>query len=96
MTTPMAARLADPGHAVGLSALPGVHGVDVLDGKVHCRVEATGLGDVLRLLASAGIRSLVSRPLTLEEQFLRPGDTAAAGPAARTGHEAARAGRVPG
>ncbi|WCB93065.1 Multidrug efflux system ATP-binding protein [Baekduia alba] len=55
----------------GLAALPGVHDVQVDRDRVHFAVEATALDDALRHLSALGIRSLESRPPTLEELFLR-------------------------
>jgi ABC-2 type transport system ATP-binding protein len=54
-----------------LSALPGVHAVAVDGRRVHCEVDTASLGPVLRVLTEGGVRSLVSRPPTLEELFLR-------------------------
>ncbi len=55
----------------GLADIPGVHGVEVHDHRVRFEVEAQNLGDAMRLLSDAGVRSLTSRPPTLEELFLR-------------------------
>jgi ABC-2 type transport system ATP-binding protein len=38
---------------------------------VHCEVDTARLGPVLERLTAAGVLSLVSRPPTLEELFLR-------------------------
>jgi len=60
--------------------LPGVHGLDVQDSRVHFEVDAGALDAALRQLTAVGVRSLVSRPPTLEELFLRQYDrTRAAG-----------------
>ena len=67
--TSVRAELAQP--ADGLSDLPGVHDLDVEGNRVHCQVDTAHLDDLLRHLAAAGIRSLVSQPPTLEELFLR-------------------------
>jgi ABC-2 type transport system ATP-binding protein len=61
---------------VGLETHAGVHDLDVqdLDGtavRLHCQVDAADLAEVLRRLTDAGLRSLTSRPPTLEELFLR-------------------------
>ena len=61
-------RVPDPAD---LAALPGVHGVTVEGSRVHCEVDTAALGPVLRTLTDAGVRSLTSRPPTLEELFLR-------------------------
>jgi ABC-2 type transport system ATP-binding protein len=55
----------------GLAGLAGVHDLDVAGTRVRCQVDDAALGDVLRRLAEAGVRSLVSQPPTLEELFLR-------------------------
>ncbi|WP_308198510.1 ABC transporter ATP-binding protein [Actinomadura terrae] len=64
---------ADPGDLAGL---PGVQDLDVrpLDGpgvRVSCEVDTDRLGTLLERLTPAGVRSLTSRPPTLEELFLR-------------------------
>ena len=38
--------------------------------RVRCQVDSDALAEVLRLLTTAGVRSLVSQPPTLEELFL--------------------------
>ena len=59
----------------GLAALPGVHDlvVEALPAghRAAFEVETVHLTGVLEVLASAGVQSLVSRPPTLEELFLR-------------------------
>jgi len=55
----------------GLAELPGVHDLSTYGSHVHLSVDQTSLDDVMRHLAGAGLRSLVSRPPTLEELFLR-------------------------
>ncbi len=55
----------------GLADVPGVHGLEVHDLRVRFEVEAQDLGDVMRRLSAAGVRTLTSRPPTLEELFLR-------------------------
>ena len=67
----------------GLAELPGVHGVLAYGGRVRLEAEPRALPRVLRLLAEAGVRSLVSRPPTLEELFLRHYEREARGEAAR-------------
>ena len=44
-------------------------GLEVL--KRHAQVDAESLGELIRVLGDAGVRSLVSKPPTLEELFLR-------------------------
>jgi ABC-2 type transport system ATP-binding protein len=55
----------------GLGELAGVHGLDVRGTRVRCEVDTAQLQALLELLTRAGVRSLVSRPPTLEELFLR-------------------------
>ena len=79
--TTIDAELATPAH--GLESLAGVHNLK-LDGdgpyRVRCEVDPTAMDEALRRLSGAGVRSLTSRPPTLEELFLRhyrtdePGD----------------------
>jgi ABC-2 type transport system ATP-binding protein len=67
--TSIEAELAGPAH--GLADLPGVHDVRTDGNRVHCEVDTDRLDAVLAALTSVGVRSLVSRPPTLEELFLR-------------------------
>jgi ABC-2 type transport system ATP-binding protein len=55
----------------GLGALAGVHHLSVEGTRVRLEVDNDQLDRVLRRLVAAGVRSLVSRPPTLEELFLR-------------------------
>jgi ABC-2 type transport system ATP-binding protein len=58
-----------------LADVPGVHDL-VVDGlRVRFHVDAGELDAVLRRLTALGVRSLVSRPPTLEELFLRHYET---------------------
>jgi ABC-2 type transport system ATP-binding protein len=68
--TSIEAELAGP--APGLADLPGVHGLraDTRD-RVRFEVDNDHLDTVLTALTAVGVRSLVSRPPTLEELFLR-------------------------
>ena len=54
-----------------LASLPGVHDLSSYGSHVHLSVDQAELDDVMRHLAGAGLRNLVSRPPTLEELFLR-------------------------
>jgi ABC-2 type transport system ATP-binding protein len=54
-----------------LASLPGVHDLTSYGSHVHLSVDQSSLDDVMRHLAGAGLRNLVSRPPTLEELFLR-------------------------
>jgi ABC-2 type transport system ATP-binding protein len=63
------AELAAP--ASGLAGLAGVHDLDITGTRVRCQVDNSALDEVLRHLTAVGVRSLVCRPPTLEELFLR-------------------------
>jgi ABC-2 type transport system ATP-binding protein len=88
--TSIAAELT--GQPSGLTDLAGVHDLVVDPGKdggsrVRCEVDSDRLEDLLRLLVTAGVKTLTSQPPTLEELFLRhyerePADTARLGAAA--------------
>jgi polyether ionophore transport system ATP-binding protein len=67
--TAIDAELAGPPPA--LAGVAGVHDLDVTGDRIRCQVDGEAMDEVLRLLATAGVRSLVSRPPTLEELFLR-------------------------
>ncbi|MFD3745185.1 ATP-binding cassette domain-containing protein [Nocardia sp. NPDC058633] len=60
--------IGDPGD---VSALPGVADVERDGSTLRCEVDADHLGDLIRVLGDAGVRSLTSAPPTLEELFLR-------------------------
>ncbi|HEV2633702.1 MAG TPA: ABC transporter ATP-binding protein [Actinocrinis sp.] len=66
--TTISARLSGP--PAGLDAIAGVHALSVDGESVHCQVDPEALEAVLRTLADIGIRTLTSRPPTLEELFL--------------------------
>jgi ABC-2 type transport system ATP-binding protein len=55
----------------GLDALAGVHNVQVDDHRARFDVDTSRLDDALRHLSGLGVRTLSSRPPTLEELFLR-------------------------
>jgi ABC-2 type transport system ATP-binding protein len=55
----------------GLASAPGVHGLVVDDGHVQLDVDHEHLEATMRLLADAGVRTLVAAPPTLEQLFLR-------------------------
>ncbi|WOX11293.1 ABC transporter ATP-binding protein [Streptomyces sp. N50] len=61
----------------GLASLPGVHDLAIQHiqnsqgHRVRLQVEADQLNAVLRSLSDSGVRSLTSKPPTLEELFLR-------------------------
>lgn len=54
-----------------LSAITGIHNLDIQGNTVHFAVDADALGRALHLLTTNGVRSLVSQPPTLEDLFLR-------------------------
>ncbi|XUL89126.1 ATP-binding cassette domain-containing protein [Streptomyces galilaeus] len=65
------------GEPNGLASLPGVHDLAIQQiqnsqgHRVRLQVEADQLNAVLRSLSDSGVRSLTSKPPTLEELFLR-------------------------
>jgi len=84
-STSISAELSKP--TSGLEQIPGVHDLEVNGSRVRCQVEAEHLDEVLRHLSSAGIRSLVSQPPTLEELFLRHYEVADGGTAPSAGSQ---------
>jgi ABC-2 type transport system ATP-binding protein len=67
--TSVTAELAGP--PTGLDALPGLHDVELEGTRLRCQVDTDRLDGLLRALTAVGVRSLTSRPPTLEELFLR-------------------------
>ncbi|MGR6584835.1 ATP-binding cassette domain-containing protein (plasmid) [Rhodococcus qingshengii] len=67
--TTVEAELSGP--PIGLADLLGVHNLRIEDRRVHFDVDSASLEAALRILTDVGVRSLVSRPPTLEELFLR-------------------------
>jgi ABC-2 type transport system ATP-binding protein len=59
----------------GLASLPGVHDLEIQDSRVRFQVDTDRIGEVVPELSRAGLRSLASRPPTLEELFLRHYET---------------------
>jgi ABC-2 type transport system ATP-binding protein len=55
----------------GLASLEGVHDVQVDDHRARFDVDTSRLDETLRRLSDLGVRTLTSRPPTLEELFLR-------------------------
>lgn len=58
-------------RVTGLDGLPGVHGFTAEDDRVRFDVDAEQLGAVVRRLSEFVPRTLISRPPTLEQLFLR-------------------------
>ncbi|CAM3347056.1 ABC transporter ATP-binding protein [Mycobacterium intermedium] len=54
-----------------LSRIKGVEDISVEGNTVRAQVDSESLGELIRVLGDAGVRSLVSQPPTLEELFLR-------------------------
>ncbi len=54
-----------------LNDLPGVHGVERLDGHVRFEVDGAHVAQIVRELAPLGVRSLVAHPPTLEQILMR-------------------------
>jgi ABC-2 type transport system ATP-binding protein len=67
--TGLAAELRAPVRE--LAGMAGVHDLRVDGLRIRCQVDADALDAALRVLAQAGVQSLVCRPPTLEELFLR-------------------------
>ncbi|MFE3101862.1 ABC transporter ATP-binding protein [Nocardia tengchongensis] len=67
-TSITAEMIGSPGD---LGRIPGVEDVSVEGHTLHCQVDSEHLGELIRVLGDAGVRSLVSQPPTLEELFLR-------------------------
>ncbi|GAA1034636.1 MULTISPECIES: ABC transporter ATP-binding protein [Amycolatopsis] len=67
--TSIAAELCGPPN--GLAKLSDVHDLKVEGNRVRFDVETRSLEDALRQMTQIGVRSLESRPPTLEELFLR-------------------------
>ncbi len=55
----------------GLDRLEGVHDLQIDGNQAHFSVDTAKLGAALKEVTRLGVRSLVSRPPTLEELFLR-------------------------
>jgi ABC-2 type transport system ATP-binding protein len=62
---------ADVASAPDLDGVSGLHDLDVSGNRVRCQVDSDKLGDLLKALTAAGVRTLTSQPPTLEELFLR-------------------------
>ncbi|MCP2293384.1 ABC transporter ATP-binding protein [Nocardia amikacinitolerans] len=60
--------LGDPGD---LSKIAGVEDIERDGSTLRCQVDSEHLGELIRVLGDAGVRSLTSAPPTLEELFMR-------------------------
>lgn len=67
-TTIKAEMIGDPGD---LTTIRGVEDVSIEGSTVRAHVDSESLGELIRILGDAGVRSLISQPPTLEELFLR-------------------------
>ena len=67
-TSITAEMIGDPGD---LRRIAGVTDVSVEGRTLHAQVDGGSLAEVVKALGDAGVRSLVSRPPTLEDLFLR-------------------------
>jgi ABC-2 type transport system ATP-binding protein len=74
-TSIKAELIGDPGD---MSRIKGVADVSIEGHTLRAQVDAESLGQVIKVLGDAGVRTLVSQPPTLEELFLRHYDTTAA------------------
>src|ERR1700761_4956854 len=73
-TSIKAEMTGDPGD---LTRIKGVEDVSFEGGTLRAQVDGDSLGQLIRVLGDAGVRSLISQPPTLEELFLRHYDTGA-------------------
>src|SRR3954469_5114759 len=71
-TSIKAEMIGDPGD---LTRIKGVEDVSIEGNTLRAQVDSESLGELIRVLGDAGVRSLVSQPPTLEELFLRHYDT---------------------
>ena len=74
-TSIKAEMIGDPGD---LTRIKGVEDVSVDGNTLRAQVDSESLGELIRVLGDAGVRSLVSQPPTLEELFLRHYNTSEA------------------
>jgi ABC-2 type transport system ATP-binding protein len=61
-----------------IRGIPGVADVSVEGNTLRAQVDAGSLGEVIKALGDAGVRSLISQPPTLEDLFLRHYDVGGA------------------
>lgn len=67
-TSIKAEMIGDPGD---IGRIPGVEDITMDGHTITAQVDSASLGDVIKMLGNAGVRSLVSQPPTLEDLFLR-------------------------
>ena len=67
-TSIKAEMIGDPGD---IGRIPGVEDVTIDGHSLSAQVDGASLGEVVKILGNAGVRSLVSQPPTLEDLFLR-------------------------
>jgi len=67
-TSIKAEMIGEPGD---IGRIPGVEDVTRDGHTLTAQVDSASLGDVIKMLGNAGVRSLVSQPPTLEDLFLR-------------------------
>ncbi|ODR08969.1 ABC transporter ATP-binding protein [Mycobacterium sherrisii] len=72
----IAEMTGDPGD---LTRIKGVEDISFDGNTLRAQVDSESLGELIRVLGDAGVRSLVSQPPTLEELFLRHYDTGRSG-----------------
>jgi ABC-2 type transport system ATP-binding protein len=59
------------GHPPDLRGIAGVADVSVEGNTLRAQVDGGSLGEVIKVLGDAGVRSLISQPPTLEDLFMR-------------------------
>ncbi|OBK30957.1 ABC transporter ATP-binding protein [Mycobacterium asiaticum] len=67
-TSIKAELIGDPGD---LSRISGVEDISIEGNTLRAQVDGESLGELIRALGDAGVRSLISQPPSLEELFLR-------------------------
>ena len=67
-TSIKAELLSNPGD---LTRIPGIEDARFDGTTLHAQVDSASLGELVRVLGQAGVRSLISQPPTLEDLFLR-------------------------
>lgn len=74
-TSIKAELIGDPGD---ITRIKGVADVSVEGNTLRAQVDSDSLGELIRVLGDAGVRSLISQPPSLEDLFMRHYSTAAA------------------